>query len=45
MAKSNLRNKGQTFNFGMAADFSDSEEEEKEPQPEEPVDETEQDTA
>ena len=29
MAKSNLRQKDKTFNFGLAADFSDSEQEEK----------------
>lgn len=29
MAKSNLRIKDKTFNFGLAADFSDSENEEK----------------
>lgn len=28
-AKSNLRDKGKTFNFGMAADFSESEEEQE----------------
>jgi hypothetical protein len=29
MAKSNLRQKDKTFNFGLAAGFSESEEEEK----------------
>ena len=29
-AKSNLRDKGKTFNFGMAADFSESDEEPEE---------------